>query len=166
MAGECRGGCGIIKYLLTIFIILYPFQLNNYYPPKYDLSYPCRCTITSGFGFRKLRGRGRMHYGIDLKAAYGSSVYSADTGTVIFSGKKSGYGNTIIIDHGNEIYTLYAHNSALLATIGQNVNQGEAIAKIGNTGYSTGPHLHYEIRWRNKAVNPLFVLDYINRNFY
>lgn len=85
----------------------------------------------------------------------GTSVKAAAAGTVTYSGVMSGYGNIVILDHGNGVTTYYAHNSVLLVKVGQKVQQGQVITKSGNTGRTTGPHLHFEIRINGSAVNPL-----------
>jgi murein DD-endopeptidase MepM/ murein hydrolase activator NlpD len=113
--------------------------------------------ITSGFGRRidPFRGRPAMHAGIDFAGRYGSNIYSTGSGKVIFAGRNGAYGLTIDIDHGNGIVTRYGHLSSLKVRPGQAVKRGTLIGKQGNTGRSTGTHLHYEVRIRNTAVNPL-----------
>jgi len=111
--------------------------------------------ITSPFG----RRWGRMHKGIDIAAPRGSLVRAAKSGVVTQSRYLSGYGKAIYIDHGNGISTRYAHNSRLLVRAGEKVYQGQIIAYSGSTGRSTGPHLHFEIRIKDKAINPLTYLD-------
>ena len=99
------------------------------------------------------------HLGIDIGATYGSPVYAADTGIVVYSGwSYQGYGNMIMIDHGNGYQTLYAHLSKLYVSCGQGVYQGNLIAMSGSTGNSTGPHLHFEVRYMGGFVNPHYVL--------
>jgi murein DD-endopeptidase MepM/ murein hydrolase activator NlpD len=102
---------------------------------------------------------GRTHRGIDMAVSSGTNVLASDGGTVIFSGWDGGYGYKIDIDHGNGIVTRYAHNSLLLVEVGEVVGQGEVIAKSGNTGNSTGPHLHFEMIVDGTAENPF---DYFN----
>ena len=92
---------------------------------------------------------------IDLAVPIGTTVRAAAAGKVIFSGTQSGYGRLVIIDHGNGITTRYGHNSKLLVSVGQWVEAGERIALSGNTGNSTGPHLHFEIRINGSSVDPL-----------
>ncbi len=119
-------------------------------------------TITSGFGMRNhpiLRGR-RMHKGLDMAAPTGTSIYATGGGTVIFSGRKNGYGNTVIVDHGHGYTTLYAHCSQLLVEEGAKVTRGDLIALVGSTGRSTGPHLHYEVRVNGQHMNPEVFLSF------
>lgn len=125
-----------------------------------EFSYPLprTYTITSPFGNRMLNGRGNFHSGIDFGAPYGTDILASDSGTIVTSGWGKGYGKHVIIDHGNNKFTLYAHASKLIASPGKKVKKGEKIAEVGSTGWSTGPHLHFEIRvggneFKN-AVNP------------
>lgn len=110
--------------------------------------------LTSSYGPRW----GRTHRGLDMAVSTGTSVKASDGGTVVFAGWDSGYGYRVDIDHGNGIITRYAHNSRLLVEYGEIVGQGEVIAKSGNTGNSTGPHLHFEVIVDGNAMNPY---DYI-----
>jgi murein DD-endopeptidase MepM/ murein hydrolase activator NlpD len=99
------------------------------------------------------------HLAIDIAAGYGAAVYAADSGVVVFSGPAlGGYGNMIMIDHGNGYQTLYAHLSSIRASCGASVLQGQYIGGAGSTGRSTGPHLHFELRYLGGFVNPWFVL--------
>ena len=111
--------------------------------------------INSYFGGRNIFGSYSFHSGIDLHAAYGETVMAADGGTVTKAGWSSGYGNLVVIRHDNGTETYYAHNSSLLVSVGQKVYQGQAVAKAGSTGRSTGVHCHFEVRVRGTAVNPL-----------
>lgn len=107
-------------------------------------------TITSRFGTR-LNG---THTGIDLATDEGTDIMAAASGTVVYSGYRGSYGEMVIIDHGNGIQTYYAHCLELLVNSGDVVEQGDLIAKVGMTGLSTGPHLHFEVRINQRAVNP------------
>jgi len=113
--------------------------------------------ITSHFGsrFHPVLGYSRFHAGTDFGAAHGSPIQSAETGVVIFSGWYGGYGNAVIVDHGGGLTTLYAHASRLDVREGDIVKKGDAIAAIGTTGLSTGPHLHFEVRQNGEPVDPL-----------
>lgn len=113
--------------------------------------------VNSPYGYRSspISGKSEFHTGVDLKATMGTDIVAAEAGTVIFSGNKGGYGKTIIIDHGNGISTLYAHNSQLVVSVGQTVQRGQVVSKAGTTGYSTGVHLHFEVRINGKHTNPL-----------
>lgn len=112
--------------------------------------------ITSGFGFRHdpFHGRGAMHAGIDFRGPVGSPIFAAADGRVTFAGVKSGYGNAIEITHGNGMLTRYAHLSRIDVKVGQGVGAGSTIGGLGSTGRSTGPHLHFEVRINDRAVNP------------
>ena len=107
--------------------------------------------ITSPFGWRW----GRMHEGIDLGAAYGTPIRAAASGTVIYCGWESGYGNLTVIDHGGNLATAYGHQSSIAVSCGQTVAQGQVIGYVGSTGHSTGPHLHFEVRVNGNPVDPL-----------
>ena len=114
--------------------------------------------VASGYGVRidPVYHVRRMHTGMDFTAPTGTDVYA--TGTVTFVGWKQGYGNTVVIEHGFGYSTLYAHLYKQLVRVGQKVKRGDVIALVGNTGKSTGPHLHYEVRQQNHPIDP--------RNFY
>ena len=122
------------------------------------LSYPCKTIkITSDYGMRihpiyKVK---KMHTGLDFGGQpAGTPVYASADGIVITSGWLNGYGYTVIIDHGNKVSTLYAHNSKLLVSPGEEVKRGQPIAKVGSTGNSTGPHIHFEVRVNGEHTNP------------
>ena len=121
------------------------------------MSLPSDGLITSTFGYRQhpiLRSR-RFHAGIDFGAPSGSPIRAADDGVVIFANWYGGYGRSVIIDHGNSTTTLYGHASRIFVSEGQQVQRGQAIAAVGSTGFSTGPHLHFEVRKNGEPVNPL-----------
>jgi murein DD-endopeptidase MepM/ murein hydrolase activator NlpD len=122
--------------------------------------FPANANISSGFGNRihPILGYSRFHAGIDFAASHGSTIRAADSGRVLFSGWYGGYGQAVIIDHGNGISTLYAHASRLFVKEGQTVQQGQPIAAVGSTGLSTGPHLHFEVRQNGNPVNPMAYL--------
>ncbi len=131
-----------------------PVPVNS---PKGSFIYPVvNYTLSSRYGSRW----GGTHFGIDLAAPIGTGIRASEAGVVTFSGWSSGFGWNVIINHGNNTTTRYAHCSKLLVSVGQTVAQYEDIAKVGNTGDSTGPHCHFEIRYRGAAVNPL---NYLNK---
>lgn len=109
--------------------------------------------ITSRYGARESI-RDHTHQGLDIAAPTGTKIKAAASGTVSYSGVKGGYGNLIIIDHGNGITTYYGHCSKLIAKVGEKVNAGDIIAEVGSTGNSTGSHLHLEIRRNGTYINP------------
>ena len=112
--------------------------------------------ISSGFGYRRdpINGVGAMHAGLDFKGRIGAPIHAAAAGRVSFVGRKSGYGNVVEVSHGNGLTTRYAHMSKFKSRVGQRVAAGDVIGAIGNTGRSTGPHLHFEVRVNDRAVNP------------
>ncbi len=122
-----------------------------------SLMFPSEAEITSGFGWRRhpILHSLRFHAGIDFGASYGSTVRAAEGGKVIFAGWYGGYGNTVIINHGGGITTLYGHTSKLYVSQGKTVQPGDAIAAVGSTGLSTGPHLHFEVRKDGEPVDPM-----------
>jgi murein DD-endopeptidase MepM/ murein hydrolase activator NlpD len=119
--------------------------------------WPVYGKLVSNYGFRFSPWRG-FHTGVDIKAWYGAPVRSAAAGAVTYAGWRSGYGRTVEIDHGRGVSTLYAHNSKLLVTVGQKVVKGQVIAQVGTTGFSTGPHCHYEVRRNDIPINPVAYL--------
>jgi murein DD-endopeptidase MepM/ murein hydrolase activator NlpD len=122
-----------------------------------QLLWPAAGPVTSGYGYRThpIFGDTRLHTGIDIGAAYGAPVVAADSGSVLFAGVMSGYGNAVVIDHGGGIATLYAHLSAFGVVDGQSVGRGVPIASVGCSGYCTGPHLHFEVRINGNPVDPM-----------
>lgn len=137
--------------------------LNQGTPGTFDGSHsgeflwpvPSSFKITSNFGPRS----SKHHDGIDVGAPRGSAIVSSSDGKVVFSGRMSGYGKTVVVAHGNGFHTVYAHAQNLLVSKGQRVAQGEVIAKVGSSGRSTGPHLHFEIRKDNRVHNPAWYLS-------
>ena len=130
---------------------------DEYLPSAFDgYIWPAQGVLTSGYGWRW----GRMHRGIDIAAPVGTPIVAAASGEVIDVGWYSGYGNLVKLKHLDGSVTLYAHNHQNLVSRGQKVNQGEQIAEMGNTGYSTGSHLHFEIHSADEAaIDPLALLD-------
>jgi murein DD-endopeptidase MepM/ murein hydrolase activator NlpD len=122
-----------------------------------QLLWPADGPLTSGYGMRvhPIFGTARMHTGIDIGAAYGSPVWAADDGRVAYVGAMSGYGNTVVIDHGGGLATTYNHLSGYQVSSGQTVARGQPIATVGCTGYCTGPHLHFEVRIDGSPVDPM-----------
>ena len=114
---------------------------------------PISGIITSRFA-ESSRIRSSRHTGLDISASTGTPIKAASSGTVTFSGRKGSYGNLLVITHGNGVQTYYGHCSALYASAGQTVSQGQVVAAVGSTGNSTGPHLHLEIRVKGVAYNP------------
>ena len=116
--------------------------------------WPVNGPVVSGFGMRW----GRMHEGIDITAGTGTPIWAAAAGAVIHAGWLGGYGNLVVVDHGDGLATAYAHASAILVSVGQQVAQGETLSTVGSTGNSSGPHLHFEVRVNGNAVDPLLYL--------
>jgi murein DD-endopeptidase MepM/ murein hydrolase activator NlpD len=124
-------------------------RINPPLPVDYDY-------ISSPFGKRW----GRQHQGIDFAAPQGASIYAASAGTVIYSGWESGYGKSVVLDHGQGRLTRYAHCSKLLVKVGQVVSKGLQIAEVGSTGHSTGPHLHFEVIVDGVRKNPAWFYSF------
>jgi murein DD-endopeptidase MepM/ murein hydrolase activator NlpD len=114
-------------------------------------------SITSSYGWRvhPIYGDRRLHAGIDLRGATGTPILAAGDGVVAFAGWRGGYGNTVIVDHGGSLATLYAHQSAVSVGSGQAVSRGQVLGGVGSTGNSTGPHLHFEVRVSGTPVDPM-----------
>ncbi len=115
------------------------------------LGWPVSGPVTSVFGMRW----GRMHEGIDIAVGSGTPVRAAAAGTVIYAGWFGGYGNLVVVDHGGGLSTAYAHNSSVASSVGQAVAAGEVVSYAGNTGNSSGPHVHFEVRVNGSATDPL-----------
>ena len=124
-------------------------------------NWPIVGRIVSRFGYRRhpIWGGLHMHTGIDLAAPYGKPILSADSGEVIFSGWWDGYGKAVVIDHGRGYTTVYGHMSRIYMEVGQRVEKLQVIGLVGSTGFSTGPHLHFEIRYNGRPVDPLGYLQ-------
>lgn len=120
--------------------------------------WPVQGPITSEFGYRFIFGETNFHRGLDIAAPLGTAINAGADGTVIFAGEKGTYGNLVVLSHGNGFVTYYAHCSKILVEVGDTVTQGQPIAAVGSTGRSTGPHCHFEVRYENEPIDPLFYL--------
>jgi len=122
-----------------------------------NLRMPVKGRLTSPYGYRvhPVYGVRKLHTGIDVAAPSGTAIKAAGDSVVVFAGRWGGYGNCVILDHGGGVATLYGHCSRLAVANGQNVTQGQAIAYVGSTGLSTGPHLHFEVRRDGHPVDPM-----------
>ena len=130
---------------------------NPYSGGKMAWPVPGRTRISSPYGYRihPIFKTKKLHTGIDIPAPTGTNIIAASEGTIIHAGTLGGYGKTVMIDHGGGIATLYGHNSAITVSNGTYVAKGDVIAKAGSTGYSTGPHSHFEVRKNGAYVDPL-----------
>ena len=119
-----------------------------------------RNRLTSRFGWRRspISGRRQFHPGLDIGAKYGTRIVASASGVVVFAGRKGAYGNILILRHRNGYFSAYAHCSRLLVRRGKYVKQGRLIARVGSTGISTGPHLHFEVRKFKRQINPFVAL--------
>jgi murein DD-endopeptidase MepM/ murein hydrolase activator NlpD len=122
-----------------------------------DMMWPVSASVSSPYGYRihPILGYRKLHTGIDLSVGYGVPIHACDSGTVIYATWMGGYGNVIIIDHGSGISTLYAHQSSLAVSTGTRVTRGQTVGYVGSTGFSTGPHLHFEVRVNGNPVDPM-----------
>ena len=122
-----------------------------------SLIWPASGPISSGFGWRidPFIHRRALHTGIDIAAPWGAPVEAAENGTVLYVGWMTGYGNVVVLDHGNGVSTVYAHLSSYAVRPGEAVRRGQVIARVGSTGWSTGPHLHFEVRQDGQPIDPL-----------
>ena len=122
-----------------------------------NMTWPVSGPVTSPFGYRihPILGYRKLHTGIDFGVGYGTPIHASDSGYVIYATWMSGYGNVTIIDHGRGISTLYAHQSSLAVGTGSRVARGQVVGYVGSTGFSTGPHLHFEVRVNGTPVDPL-----------
>lgn len=155
--------------IFSIFVLYVQVSLSNIGDSKSDSNIIFICPVDSGeiisnFGnrFHPILKRERHHDGIDIKAPKGFPVYATANGEIIFSGRMGGYGNTIKIKHNNNFETMYGHLKDILVEIGQNVQKGEKIGTIGNTGLTTMTHLHFEIRKDSVAIDPLKLIPLSN----
>ena len=149
----------IVKQETTVDAVPEIIEVGTKNPPTYI--WPVYGRVSSGFGGRRApkAGASTNHKGLDIAVATGTSVMATSGGKVTAAGWQSGYGYVVYVDHGNGVTSRYGHLSKVLVKVGQSVSQGDVIARSGNTGNSTGPHLHFEIRVNGTAVNPL---NYLN----
>jgi murein DD-endopeptidase MepM/ murein hydrolase activator NlpD len=124
--------------------------------PDPTLPLPIAAPVSSPFGYRAdpFTGGTRFHAGVDIAAAYGREVPSAGVGLVVFSGAQGGYGNTVVVEHAGGIRTRYAHLSSIQVDVGARVDAGTVVGRVGSSGRSTGPHLHFEVLQDGQPVNP------------
>lgn len=148
-ASRIQPGAKLVIPGATHLLIKDALVVNGQLQQVFD--WPARARISSRFGIRW----GKMHNGIDIAVVTGTPIKAAADGKVIYSGTNGGYGIMVIVDHGKGVETRYAHHSRNAVKVGQTVNRGDVIAYSGNTGISTGPHLHFEIRYNGNAVDPL-----------
>ncbi len=143
-------------------------ELQEYFDDRESLLastpsiWPTRGWVTSDFGMRldPVTAERRMHEGLDIATPYGQAVHAPSDGTVVFAGVEGGYGKVLVIDHGYGVRTRYGHLSDITVLLGERVKRGDDIAAVGNSGKSTGPHLHYEVRVHGIPENPRrFVLE-------
>jgi murein DD-endopeptidase MepM/ murein hydrolase activator NlpD len=155
-----------LRSSVLAFLLLPLMLIGGLIGPAFAADYgfaPISGKMTSPFGWRvdPMTGSQRFHGGIDLAAASGEPVYATQAGVVMFSGAYGGYGNVVVLNHGNALFTLYGHNSQLLVKAGEMVYRGQVISKVGSTGRSTGPHLHFEVHHNGQYVNPVTYLAYL-----
>lgn len=161
MLDRLSGDLGILTSQIKIHQFSFQ-ELDNYLKNQKSLLastpsiWPTRGWVTSAFGYRKspFTGLPEKHEGLDIAARMGSEVRATADGKIILAGRESGYGNMVEIDHGYGVLTRYGHNSKNLVKVGDKVKRGQVIALIGNTGRSTGPHVHYEVLLNGIPVSP------------
>ena len=135
-------------------------------PFAYPLSQQVSPSSSFGLRVNPFQHDLEHHEGIDFPSEKGSPIYAAAAGKVMEAGYDRGYGNQVTIDHGNGYVTKYAHAGQLLVRVGDRVEQSQTIALVGSTGKSTGPHLHYEVSYQNRPINPQYLLTHTIRNNY
>jgi murein DD-endopeptidase MepM/ murein hydrolase activator NlpD len=121
---------------------------------------PIEGRLGSGFGPRKhpIFGTMRQHNGVDINCVRGQPIWAAKAGKVLFAGWKNGYGNVVLVEHEGPVVTVYAHQQEVNVSSGYRIDKGEVLGRCGSTGWSTGPHLHFELRSGGEAKDPLIVL--------
>ncbi len=134
--------------------------ISSYESDHPGLSWPLLGPISSEYGLRSdpFTGKEKFHHGLDIAAREGTPVRAPLAGKVVFAGKKGGYGLTTVVDHGNGLTSLYAHQKSIKLKEGDTVRRGDILGKCGSSGRSTGPHLHFEIRQDGKSVDPMTML--------
>jgi len=150
-------------------IALKSYRRNNPVTPSgQTFALPVSGTISSPYGWRKdpFSGERTFHYGVDIASPAGSGIFAAGKGRVVFSGWKKGYGNVVEIEHGDGFSTLYAHNEKNLVKEGEEVSHYQLIALVGDTGKSTGAHLHYEVKKNGEVINPSKVTQLSEGGWY
>lgn len=149
---------GASGYMFSAYLVEIPELGALFLTDATQLHWPVQGprAVNSPFGYRRnpFTGRTEFHGGLDLRAPHGTNILAAEAGVVIASGSVTGFGNRIIIEHGNDVQTLYAHNSAILVEVGQAVARGEVIARAGRTGRATGSHLHFELIVDGERIDP------------
>lgn len=153
-AGELLAGVESVEESLVL--LQREMSETKDYLESRPAGFPTAGEISSGFGPRRspFTGRSDMHGGIDIAADYGAPVAASGKGMVVFAGYRAGYGQTVVIRHQYGYETVYGHNSSLTVQAGEEVTRGDLIARVGSTGYSTGPHLHYEVLFNGVRVDP------------
>ena len=118
--------------------------------------WPVKGSITSHYGNRSdpFKGDAELHLGLDISALYNTQIHAPADGVVLYTERKAAYGNLLVIDHSNGLTTRYGHLARSLVKVGQRVKRGDVIGLVGTTGRTTAPHLHYEVRMNDRAVNP------------
>lgn len=155
-----------LKQVLLVLVLFMAISagFSSVHAAEYGFA-PVTGQMTSPFGWRvdPITGSQRFHGGIDIAANQGIPVYAPQAGTVMFAGNYGGYGNVVVLNHGNSLYTLYGHNSQLMVQAGQVIQRGQLISLVGSTGRSTGPHLHFEVHYNQQYVNPLSYLSWLQQ---
>jgi len=150
------------KLQLNLAVINYMFK---HIPNGSPIGRYIKITSRYGYRYHPLARRRKFHAGVDLAARYGQPVRSTANGIVVYAGWKRGYGRTIIIRHQLGFTTLYAHLSKIRVRIGSYVGKGQVIGYAGSSGYSTGPHLHYEVRYLQRPINPVYFIKWNRKNY-
>ena len=173
MALSKSGGLGLAESLMKSLVKLdsksdvvpiegneTPMALDN---PMESVALPVSSMVTSSFGWRAdpINGRQKLHKGTDIRMAYGEEVRAAANGVVTFAGEQPGYGLVVKVDHGNGLETRYAHLSSAAVKEGMSVEAGSPIARSGNSGRTTGPHLHFEVRQDGQPIDPDRVTGFV-----